>query len=331
MVLGTMSSAGKSLITAGLCRIFMQDGYRVAPFKAQNMSLNSFVTRDGLEMGRAQVMQAEACKIEPDVRMNPILLKPNSETGSQVILNGRVMGNMTATQYYKNKNSFIPEIRQAYQSLADEYDIIVLEGAGSPAEINLKSVDIVNMGMAEISDSPVILVGDIDRGGVFASLYGTIALMDEDEKKRFKGLIINKFRGNPDILQSGLDMIEELTNVQVLGVVPYMKNLGIDDEDSLSDKLTNKKVSGIIDIAVIKLEHISNFTDFNAVDMFDNVSVRMVETAKELGTPDLIIIPGTKSTISDLQKIRKNGLEAEIIKAEYAAVSRYSARKFPTR
>ena len=184
MVLGTMSSAGKSLITAGLCRIFMQDGYRVAPFKAQNMSLNSFVTRDGLEMGRAQVMQAEACKIEPDVRMNPILLKPNSETGSQVILNGRVMGNMTATQYYKNKNSFIPEIRQAYQSLADEYDIIVLEGAGSPAEINLKSVDIVNMGMAEISDSPVILVGDIDRGGVFASLYGTIALMDEDEKKR---------------------------------------------------------------------------------------------------------------------------------------------------
>ena len=315
MVLGTMSSAGKSLITAGLCRIFMQDGYRVAPFKAQNMSLNSFVTRDGLEMGRAQVMQAEACKIEPDVRMNPILLKPNSETGSQVILNGRVMGNMTATQYYKNKSSFIPEIRKAYQSLADEYDIIVLEGAGSPAEINLKSVDIVNMGMAEISDSPVILVGDIDRGGVFASLYGTIALMDEDEKKRFKGLIINKFRGNPDILQSGLDMIEELTNVQVLGVVPYMKNLGIDDEDSLSDKLTNKKVSGIIDIAVIKLEHISNFTDFNAVDMFDNVSVRMVETAKELGTPDLIIIPGTKSTISDLQKIRKNGLEAEIIKA----------------
>ena len=320
MVLGTMSSAGKSLITAGLCRIFMQDGYRVAPFKAQNMSLNSFVTRDGLEMGRAQVMQAEACKIEPDVRMNPILLKPNSETGSQVILNCRVMGNMTAMQYYKNKSSFIPEIRKAYQSLADEYDIIVLEGAGSPAEINLKSVAIVNKGMAEISDSPVILVGDIDRGGVFASLYGTIALMDEDEKKRFKGLIINKFRGNPDILQSGLDMIEELTNVQVLGVVPYMKNLGIDDEDSLSDKLTNKKVSGIIDIAVIKLEHISNFTDFNAVDMFVNVSVRMVETAKELGTPDLIIIPGSKSTISDLQKIRKNGLEAEIIKAHVKVI-----------
>ena len=220
MVQGTMSGAGKSLLCAALCRIFAQDGYRVAPFKSQNMALNSFVTRDGLEMGRAQVVQAQAAGIEPDVRMNPILLKPSSDVGSQVIVNGEVRGQMSAAAYFKMKRALIPEILSAYNSLAETVDIIVIEGAGSPAEINLKADDIVNMGLARLVDAPVLLAGDIDRGGVFAQLYGTVELLEPEERARIKGLVINKFRGDVEILRPGLAMLEEKTHLPVVGVVP---------------------------------------------------------------------------------------------------------------
>ncbi len=235
MVQGTMSNAGKSLIVTGLCRLFKQDGYRVAPFKSQNMARNSYKTRDGLEMATAQWVQAEACMVEPDVAMNPILLKPNSDTGSQVLVNGKITGNMNAWDYYKNKRSYIPVVKEAFLKLASRYDIVVIEGAGSPAEINLKQDDFVNMGMAEIADAPVLLVGDIDRGGVFAQLVGTLTLLEEEEQNRVKGLIINKFRGDKRILQPGIDMLEEKCDKKVLGVVPYAQ-VYIEGEDSLSDK-----------------------------------------------------------------------------------------------
>ena len=233
MIQGTMSNAGKSLLAAGLCRIFKQDGYRVAPFKSQNMALNSFITKTGAEMGRAQVVQAEAAGIEPDVRMNPILLKPTTDVGSQVIVNGQVQGNMRAMEYYRRKREFIPAVMEAYNALDREYDIIVIEGAGSPAEINLKATDIVNMGLAELVDAPVLLVGDIDRGGVFAQLYGTIALLEPQEQQRIKGTIVNKFRGDRAILQPGIDILEKICGVPVAGVIPYT-HVDIDDEDSLS-------------------------------------------------------------------------------------------------
>lgn len=311
MVQGTTSNAGKSLVTAALCRIFHQDGYKVAPFKSQNMALNSYITKEGLEMGRAQVMQAEAASIEPDVRMNPILLKPTGDKGSQVILNGEVLRDMTANEYYKQKTVLIPHIVNAYNSLAKEYDIIVIEGAGSPAEINLRENDIVNMGMAELVDAPVILVGDIDRGGVFASIAGTLLLLTDDEKNRVKGTVINKFRGDVELLKPGLDMLEDITKVDVLGVIPYMK-LEIDDEDSLSDKLENNDSFNLIDIAVIKLPRMSNFTDFNVFGMCKNVGLRYVSSVKELGEPDMIIIPGTKNTIEDLKWLRQTGFEPRI-------------------
>ena len=222
MIQGTMSNVGKSLIAAGLCRIFKQDGYRVAPFKSQNMALNAYITKDNLEMGRAQAVQAEACGIEPDVCMNPILLKPTTDMGSQVILNGRAVGNMQAVKYFKKKKEYIPVIQEAYDKLAAQYDIIVIEGAGSPAEINLKQDDIVNMGMAEMADAPVLLVGDIDRGGVFAQLIGTVMLLEKEEQERVKGIIVNKFRGDKKILEPGLVMLEERCGREVLGVVPYI-------------------------------------------------------------------------------------------------------------
>ena len=214
MIQGTTSNAGKSFLAAGLCRIFHQDGYRVAPFKSQNMALNSFITRDGLEMGRAQVMQAEAAGKEPDVRMNPILLKPTSDMGSQVIVNGEVMGNLSAREYYRNKRALIPEVQRAYDSLAAENDIIVIEGAGSPAEINLKQDDLVNMGMAKLAGAPVLLAGDIDRGGVFAALAGTMLLLDDTEKPYVKGTVINKFRGDVSILEPGLRMLEDIIHIR---------------------------------------------------------------------------------------------------------------------
>lgn len=312
MIQGTMSNAGKSLIAAGLCRIFKQDGYRVAPFKSQNMALNSYITKEGLEMGRAQVMQAEAAGIEPSVHMNPILLKPTNDVGSQVIVNGEVLGNMSARDYFTYKKKLIPDICKAFQELEKQADIIVIEGAGSPAEINLKKDDIVNMGMAKLVDAPVLLVGDIDRGGVFAQLLGTLMLLEEEEKERVKGLIINKFRGDKTILDPGIEMLEERGNVKVTGVVPYMQ-LSIEDEDSLSAQLENKE-TGLIDLAVIRLPRISNFTDFNVFEQLPDVSVRYVTSVKELGNPDMILIPGSKNTIGDLQWMRQNGLEAKIKK-----------------
>ena len=270
MIQGTMSNAGKSLLAAGLCRIFRQDGYRVAPFKSQNMALNSYVTADGLEMGRAQVMQAEAAGILPDVRMNPILLKPTTDTGSQVIVNGEVLGDMDARRYFAYKKSLMPMILDTYRSLARENDIIVIEGAGSPAEINLKKDDIVNMGLAKAVGAPVLLAGDIDRGGVFAQLLGTQMLLDPDEQALLKGLIINKFRGDKSILDPGVRMLEERSGLPVVGVVPYMQ-IDIDDEDSLSPQLanTNSPSKGKpVEIAVVRLPHLSNFTDFNAFSRY---------------------------------------------------------------
>ena len=317
MIQGTMSNAGKSLLCAGLCRIFRQDGYRVAPFKSQNMALNSFITADGGEMGRAQVVQAEAAGIEPDVRMNPILLKPTTDVGSQVIVNGVVQGNMRAMEYYRRKREFVPAVLEAYDSLAAENDIIVIEGAGSPAEINLKQEDIVNMGLAKLVDAPVLLVGDIDRGGVFAQLYGTVALLEPEEKSRIKGTIVNKFRGDRKILEPGLETLEQLCGVPVAGVIPYV-HVDIDDEDSLSTRFTRDTGRKDIDLAVIRLPRISNFTDFAPFERFENVSVRYVEKISDLHDPDMIMLPGTKSTIADLKWLRESGLEAAILKAASA-------------
>ena len=313
MIQGTMSNAGKSLVTAGLCRVLHQDGYKVAPFKSQNMALNSFITAKGDEMGRAQVVQAEAAGIEPSALMNPILLKPTSDEGSQVIVNGEAIGTMSASAYYQFKTQLIPDVLKAYNALAQDNDIIVIEGAGSPAEINLHENDIVNMGMAKMADAPVLLVGDIDRGGVFASLYGTIMLFTEEEKRRVKGLVINKFRGDVEILKPGLKMIEEKTGIPVVGVIPMM-HVDIEDEDSLSDRLNGAVEIKAVDIAVIRIPKMSNYTDFNVFELIPNVSVRYVTSLKELGHPDMIVIPGTKNTIADLLWMRQEGLEAEIMK-----------------
>ena len=329
MVQGTMSNAGKSLIVAGLCRIFRQDGYRVAPFKSQNMALNSFITKEGLEMGRAQVMQAEAAGVEPVAAMNPILLKPTTHVGSQVIVNGEVLGNMSARDYFVYKKQLIPEIKKAFRELERDNDIIVIEGAGSPAEINLRENDIVNMGLAELLDAPVLLVGDIDRGGVFAQLLGTLMLLEEPEKERVKGLIINKFRGDKTILDPGVVMLEERGHVPVVGVVPYME-LSIDDEDSLSSRF-DRREEGLIDIAVIRYPRISNFTDLSVLEQIGQVrkngtlpylrpdgktqvSVRYVDSVRDLHHPDMIVLPGSKNTMADLKWMRENGLEALIKK-----------------
>ena len=313
MVQGTMSGAGKSLLCAALCRIFAQDGYRTAPFKSQNMALNSFVTRDGLEMGRAQVVQAQAAGVDPDVRMNPILLKPSSDIGSQVIVNGEVCGDMPAKEYFRQKKALIPDILRAYNSLANEFDIIVIEGAGSPAEINLKADDIVNMGLARLVDAPVLLAGDIDRGGVFAQLYGTVELLEPGERARICGLLINKFRGDVEILRPGLAMLEEKTRLPVVGVVPYLK-VDIEDEDSLSDRLQQKNAVKPLDVAIVRLPHISNFTDFMPLEQHPLLGVRYVQAARELGVPDLIILPGTKNTVNDLLWLRQCGLETAVQK-----------------
>ena len=313
MVQGTMSGAGKSLLCAALCRIFAQDGLRAVPFKSQNMALNSFVTKDGLEMGRAQVVQAQAAGVEPDVRMNPILLKPSSDVGSQVIVNGEVRGQMKASEYFRTKRQLVPDILKAYDSLAEEADVIVIEGAGSPAEINLKSEDIVNMGLAEMVDAPVLLVGDIDRGGVFAQLYGTVELLEEKERRRIKGLVINKFRGDVEILRPGLSMLEEKTHLPVVGVVPYLK-VDIEDEDSLSQRLEMRDGKKPLDAAIIRLPHLSNFTDFMPLEQHPLLGVRYVSNAHELGAPDLILLPGTKNTVDDLLWLRQCGLETALLK-----------------
>lgn len=313
MIQGTMSSAGKSLLVAGLCRIFSQDGYSVAPFKSQNMALNSFITEDGLEMGRAQVMQAEAAGIKPTIEMNPILLKPTNDIGSQVIVNGEVLGNMSAREYFAYKKQLIPEIMKAFGELEEHYDIIVLEGAGSPAEINLKTEDIVNMGMAKMANAPVLLVGDIDRGGVFAQLIGTVMLLEEDEKELVKGLIINKFRGDKSILDPGVTMLEKRVQIPVVGVTPYM-NIQIDDEDSLTERFDGNQTVDLIDIVVIRFPRISNFTDLSPFENIAGVSLRYVTHVSDLKDPDMIILPGTKNTMEDLLWMRSNGIEATLLK-----------------
>lgn len=317
MVQGTMSGAGKSLLCTALCRIFAQDGLRVAPFKSQNMALNSYVTRDGLEMGRAQVVQAQAAGLEPDVRMNPILLKPCSDTGSQVIVLGEVRGQMPAAEYFRYKKQLIPEILEAYHSLAEDYDVIVIEGAGSPAEINLKADDIVNMGLAKLVNAPVLLAGDIDRGGVFAQLYGTVALLEPEERARIGGLIINKFRGDVGILRPGLTMLAERVQKPVLGVVPYLA-VDIDEEDSQAPCLDTTTVHKPVDIAIIRLPRLSNFTDFTPLESHPVLGARYVSEPSSLGQPDLIILPGTKNTMADLLWLRQTGLEAAILKAAAA-------------
>ncbi len=315
MIQGTMSNAGKSLLAAGLCRIFVQDGYSVAPFKSQNMALNSYITEDGLEMGRAQAVQAQAAGIPPRADMNPILLKPTTDVGSQVIVRGVPIGNMKAKEYFACKKKLIPDILECYHRLEEQYEILVIEGAGSPAEINLKADDIVNMGMASMADAPVLLVGDIDRGGVFAQLYGTVALLTPQERARVKGLIINKFRGDPSILEPGIAMLEELCGIPVVGVVP-MADVDVEDEDSLSSRLEReeKAAPGTLDLAVIHVPKISNFTDFDVFSRIPGVSLRYVSRVSQLGTPDLVILPGTKNTVSDLLWMRQNGLEAAILK-----------------
>lgn len=312
MIQGTMSGAGKSFLAAGLCRIIKQDGYRAAPFKSQNMALNSYITEEGLEMGRAQVMQAEAAGVKPMVCMNPILLKPTNHTGSQVIVNGEVFENMSARDYFAYKKQLIPEIKKAFRKLEEYADIIVIEGAGSPAEINLRENDIVNMGLAEMVDAPVLLVGDIDRGGVFAQLLGTLMLLTKEERNRIKGLIINKFRGDQTILDPGIAMLEEKGQVPVTGVVPYME-LALEDEDSLTERF-DKKGESCIDIAVIRYPRISNFTDFNVFEQIKEVSVRYVTDMSQLHHPDMVILPGSKNTMGDLKWMRQNGLEAAVKK-----------------
>jgi adenosylcobyric acid synthase len=315
MIQGTMSNAGKSLIAAGLCRVFRQDGRKVAPFKAQNMALNSFITREGLEMGRAQVVQAEAAGVEPSVLMNPILLKPTNDMGSQIIVHGEVWGQMSAREYFAVKRQLLPEVMKAYDALSAQNDVIVIEGAGSPAEINLKNDDVfVNMGMARAAKAPVLLVGDIDRGGVFAQLYGTVALLEPEERARIKGTIVNKFRGDRAILEPGIKILEDLCGVPVAGVIPYV-HLDIDDEDSLSERFERKEGRRLLDVAVIRLPRISNFTDFSPFERYENVSLRYVEKVADLENPDMILLPGTKSTIADLKWLRQCGLEAAVQKA----------------
>ncbi len=322
MIQGTMSGVGKSLLTAALCRIFYQDGIRVCPFKSQNMALNSFVTADGLEMGRAQVLQAQAAGLEPDVRMNPILLKPSSDTGSQVILDGVVYGQYSARDYFRLKKKLFPRVLADYKSLEQEFDLIVIEGAGSAAEINLKEDDIVNMGLAKAVHAPVVLVGNIDPGGVFAQLYGTIALLEEEERNLVKGMVINQFRGELSLLLPGLEKLEALTNLPVLGVIPWMP-LSLDEEDSMAAELSVRSHEKRLDVAVIRFPHISNFTDFAPLNAHPMLGVRYVsdpgqwlrqgrKAESERDEPDFLILPGTKNTIADLRWLNENGLVEKI-------------------
>lgn len=312
MFQGTASNAGKSFIVAAFCRIFHQDGLKVIPFKSQNMALNSYITEEGLEMGRAQVFQAEAAGISPSVKMNPVLLKPHADKHCQVILNGKVYGNMSAVEYHEFKPQLSCMIKEVYENIRDEKDVVVIEGAGSPAEINLRDKDIVNMGMAEIADSPVILIGDIDKGGVFAALVGTMMLLTEEEKKRVKGVLINKFRGDVKILEPGIKMLEDIIKVPVLGVIPYM-HVNIEDEDSLTTRFNHQGgEKKEIEIEVVCLPHISNFTDFNIFETQEDVSIRYITRGKKIGNPDMLIIPGSKNTIEDLLYLKESGLARQI-------------------
>ncbi len=311
MLQGTMSNVGKSYLCAGLCRIFRQDGFRVAPFKAQNMALNSCVSIEGLEMGRAQAVQAEACGIAPSVLMNPVLLKPSSDRGSQVIVNGHIYGEMGAREYFSFRQKLRSRIFESFHKLSQDYDIIVIEGAGSPAEINLMENDIVNMGMARMAGSPVLLVGDIDPGGVFAQLLGTLDLLPPADRKRVRGMIINKFRGDPTILYPGIDELSRRAEKPVLGLVPFT-DVSLPEEDSLSGELFHNEFTGGIDICIIRFPRISNFTDFQPLRREKGISVRYAMRAGDLGSPDLLILPGSKNTINDMKWLREKGFPDEI-------------------
>ncbi|HFQ90129.1 MAG TPA: cobyric acid synthase [Desulfobulbus sp.] len=317
MLLGTGSDVGKSVLVAGLCRVLLQDGVRVAPFKAQNMSLNSYVTRDGGEMGRAQVVQAQACRLDPDVRMNPVLLKPSSDVGSQIIVCGRPVGNMKVIDYVRYKETAWQEVCRAYDSLAAEFDVVILEGAGSPGEVNLKSHDIVNMRMARHAGAPSLLVGDIDRGGVYASFIGHWEVMAHWEQDLLAGFVVNRFRGDASLLADAHDYLRRRTGLPTLGVVPFLQDLGLPQEDSVSFKagLYESRRPGIphVDIACIDLPHISNFTDIEPFLDEPDVHVRIVRTARDLGRPDAIILPGSKNVLADLAALRQQGLDDAII------------------
>ena len=317
MLQGTMSNVGKTLLTAGLCRVFRQDGFKVMPFKAQNMSLNSCITENGEEMSRAQVMQAEAAGVVPTADMNPLLLKPTGLTGSQVILKGKVLENMTARDFYRRKSEFRGPILESFHRLEEQADILLIEGAGSPVELNLRQDDLVNMGFAEMVDAPVLLVGDIDPGGVFAQLLGTLSLLKEEERARVKGLIVNKFRGDRTLFEEGVRILEEKSGLPVVGVVPFTE-LDLPDEDSMSDRLKQGRRPGAaFDLAVIRYPRISNFTDFDCFDAWPDMQVRFVTRPEELGNPDLLILPGSKNTLADIAWLREAGLDRMI--TAYAA------------
>ena len=313
MLQGLSSNAGKSVLTAALCRIFLQDGLGVAPFKAQNMSLNSFVTRDGGEMGRAQVLQAQACRLEPDVRMNPVLLKPNSETGSQVIVLGKPVGNMSVGQYIRYKPQIFETITQAYDELSASAQVMVLEGAGSPAEVNLKSHDVVNMRMARHAGARVLLAGDIDRGGVFASFVGTMEVMEEWERALVAGFIVNRFRGRQDLLTDAVDYVRRFTGVETLGVVPFLRNLGLPEEDSVSFKEARPQGRDAeLRVIAVDLPHISNFTDLDALMLEPDVDLRIARDPHDLAGADAIILPGSRNVFADLDYLWSSGLARAI-------------------
>ena len=312
ILLGTASNAGKSAMVAALLRIYKRRGFKVCPFKAQNMALNSGVTKSGEEIGRAQLMQAEAAGIEADHRMNPILLKPTGKGVSQVVVNGRVLKNMSTKEYYASKPELFKEAVAAYDSLEKEYEIIIAEGAGSASEINLKAVDMVNMGFAKAVNIPALLVADIDRGGMFGAVVGTHVLFDDEERKLFKGTVVNKFRGDVSILEPGLELLEEYTEKPVLGVVPFI-DVALDAEDSLATPSWGRQ-DGAIDIAVIKFPHVSNITDVAPFSLYDDVSLRYVERVEDFGNPDLLILPGTKNTMADLKWLKESGLYARVLR-----------------
>jgi adenosylcobyric acid synthase len=315
MIQGTGSGVGKSIIVAGLCRIYRDRGVNVAPFKGQNMALNSFITQEGGEIGRAQAYQAEAARIEPSVDMNPVLLKATGEAGCQVILNGRVHANMAAREYYGFKKNAWSAVTSAYERLSKRHDLIIIEGAGSPAEINLANDEVVNMSVARLAQAPVILVGDIDKGGVFASLFGTIQLLDGDAEY-IKAFIINKFRGDLDILKPGLDMIHERTGRPVLGVLPYLGDMGLHEEDGIPvERFRRFKQSRPIRIAVLALRYISNFTDFDPFLYEQDVELNYTLRDSDIGNADLVILPGSKNTVQDLLFLREMGIEASVKRA----------------
>jgi adenosylcobyric acid synthase len=313
MVQGTASSAGKSVLVAALCRVFAREGVRVAPFKAQNMSNNSFVDADGREMGRAQVEQAAAARIAPRAEMNPILLKPEADHRSQLVVLGRPQGIVRGSDFLRRKRELWPVVCSALELLLDSYDLVLIEGAGSPAEINLRDGDIVNMRVALHASAPVLLVGDIDRGGVFAHLVGTLQLLQPAERALVKGLVVNKFRGSRALLQPGISWLEEYTGLPVLGVVPWLDRIGVAEEDAVALEAARGGEAGELDVAVIKLPHVANFDDLDALAAEPGVAVRFVDRTESFGEPSLVVLPGTKSTVADLRWLEGNGLAERVL------------------